>query len=116
MQTVYLHHLKFFSFHGLYEEEKSTGNEFEVNLSVSFDRDKVGDDLSRTVDYVQLFQIVKSNMNTPALLLEGIAESVIATIQSHYPFVQKVNIEIWKMQPPIEQFQGKVGISLTKTF
>jgi hypothetical protein len=30
--------------------------------------------------------------------------------------VHSVKIEIWKLHPPIEKFQGKVGISLLKTF
>ncbi len=116
MQTVHLRDIKFFAFHGVYEEEKLTGNEFEVNLTVEFDRGSVGNDLSRTIDYVLLFEILKTEMNAPRALLETVAESAVAAIYLSYPFVHSVKIEIWKLHPPIEKFQGKVGISLLKTF
>jgi len=116
MQTVHLRDIKFFAFHGVYDEEKFTGNEFEVNLSVVFDQGTVDDDLARTVDYVHLFKILNIEMNQPRTLLETVAEKVIAAIFLSYPFVKSISIDIWKLNPPIEQFDGKVGISLSKTF
>ena len=35
--TVYLNEVRFFAYHGLFEEEQKTGNEFEVNFAVSSD-------------------------------------------------------------------------------
>ena len=34
MITIHLHHLIFFACHGLHEEEKILGNEYEVNAEV----------------------------------------------------------------------------------
>jgi len=34
--TLHLEKLQFFAYHGLYEEEKKLGNEFELNISASF--------------------------------------------------------------------------------
>jgi dihydroneopterin aldolase len=34
--TIELKQLRFLAYHGLYAEERKTGNEFEINLSVSF--------------------------------------------------------------------------------
>ncbi len=112
MQAVHLHQLSFFAFHGLYEEEKLTGNEFEVNVSVFFERKGTDNHLSNTVDYVHLFSIIKEEMNYPRQLLEEVADTIILKIKNAYPFVTSVNIEIWKMNPPMIQFQGKVGVSL----
>ena len=116
MQAVHLRQLKFFSFHGVYEEEKKTGNEFEVNVTVEFEETQTDNSFFPVVDYVQLYSIIQKEMNQPRQLLESVAESIVANVYASYTFVRSIQIEIWKLHPPIEQFQGRVGITLHKTF
>ena len=40
MLTIQLNNLIFHAYHGLYEEEKIIGNDFEVNLEVKFHEQK----------------------------------------------------------------------------
>ena len=115
MLTIHLRELRFFSFHGLFEEEKKTGNEFEVNLSVEIDELPTGDDITNTVDYVRLFELVNKEMKIRRNLLESVAESIVSGILDMSSSVRSVSLEIWKLNPAIEQFQGKVGITLSRT-
>jgi dihydroneopterin aldolase len=55
-------------------------------------------------------------MAMPTPLIEEIAESIIRKIRHEYSFVKEVSISIFKLQPPIENFQGKVGVTLQKKF
>ena len=117
MLTVHLSDLKFFAHHGAFEGEATAGNEFEVHVQVSYEEKKLKlDSLKNVLNYVDLFQLVKKRMAVPTPLLEELAEGMIRKIRHEYSFVKEVSISIFKLQPPIGGFQGKVGITLQKKF
>ena len=117
MTTVELHNLILHGYHGVFEEEKKVMNTFEVNLSVRFDERKSDfNRLEDTISYVDLYKIVRNKTQAPALLLETLCQGIIRKIKQQYPRVTEVTISIFKMQAPIENFQGKVGITMKKKF
>jgi len=117
MLTVHIKDLHFFAYHGIFEGESSTGADFEVQLSVQYDETHISfNNLNNIVDYVDLYAIVKKRMAMPTHLLEELAESIIRKIRHEYSFVLAVSISIFKLQPPIEGFRGKVGVELHKKF
>ena len=116
MLTIHLHNLRFHSFHGLYAEEKKTGNEFEVNLDVSYKEKKKIHTLADTINYESLFQIVQTCMGEPADLLEEAGLKIIQQVHKQFPVAVYVHVSIFKLHAPIGQLQGKTGISLSKKF
>ena len=117
MLTVHLNDLRFFAHHGAYDGEPAVGGEFEVQLLVKYEEKKIKfDNLKNILNYEELYHIVKKRMAMPTPLMEEIAESIIRKIRHEYSFVKEVSISIFKLQPPIENFQGKVGITLQKKF
>ena len=117
MLTVHLNNLQFFARHGIYEGEPEVGGPFEVNLQVLYDeKDTRFDRLSNILNYEELYNIVKTRMALPTLLLEEVAEAVILAIRHDYSFVLEISISIFKLEPPIPNFRGKVGVTLHKKF
>ena len=117
MVTVQLNNLILHGHHGLYEEERKVVNTFEVNLSVAFDEKKSDfDSIEDTVNYEELYKIVKQRMQAHTFLLEKICQGIIRKIKHQYPFVKEVNISVYKLQAPIENLQGKVGVAMRKKF
>lgn len=117
MVTVHLHQLVMHAYHGVYEQEHKTGNNYEINLDVTYkERDQQFENIHDTVSYEDLFSIVKKRMQAPAELLEKVCEGIIRKIKHEYPHVNEVFISIYKLQPPIENLQGKVGVSMRKSF
>ena len=117
MLIVHLSDLRFFAHHGAYAGEFEVGTEFEVNLHVKYEEKKIKfNDLKNILNYEELYHIVKKRMALPTPLLEEVAESIIRKIRHEYSYVKEVNISIFKLHPPIENFQGKVGITLQKKF
>jgi 7,8-dihydroneopterin aldolase/epimerase/oxygenase len=115
MLTVHLADLRFFAYHGVYEGESITGAEYEVCLDVLYEEKKIPfDSLKNIISYTDLYEIVRKRMAVPTPLLEAVAESAIRKIRRKYSFVKEISISIFKLQPPIENFQGKVGITLHK--
>ncbi|MBI5858868.1 MAG: dihydroneopterin aldolase [Sphingobacteriales bacterium] len=115
--SIELNELRFRARHGLYPEEKKTGNEFEVNLTVSF-VPVAGTitDIADTVDYGRLYELVKKEMNKPRHLLETLAMEITEIIHLSFPQIRKIEIAITKLQVPITQFNGTTTVKLEKEF
>ena len=117
MVTVQLHNLIMHGHHGVYKEERELMNTFEVNLDVRYDDKKTDfDKLEDTISYVDLYDIVKQKIQVPVFLLEKICQGIIRKIKHQYPSVKEVSISIYKVYAPIENFEGKVGVTMRKKF
>ena len=117
MITIHLHNLKFYSYHGVHEEEKILGNEYEVNADIQFHEEDVQiHTLSETINYVDLFEIIKNRMKIPTQLLETVVMEIGYSIYEKYNHVTSIDISLKKNHPPIEGIEGTVGVSWHKEF
>lgn len=117
MLCVELLDLSFHAFHGVYPGETKIGNDFLVNLWVTYDDEQLDfTDLSSVINYEQVYDIVKRRMAIPSPLLEEVAHTILMKVRHQYPMVTEMTISIYKLNPPIENFQGRVGVSITRKF
>ena len=117
MLTIQLHNLVFFAHHGIHKEEQLTANAFEVNLDVMYNEKKNKfNSIQDTIDYVSLYEIVKKQMQVITPLMEKVCKEIISKIKKQYPFITEINISIRKLNVPIENFQGSVGVEMRKKF
>jgi 7,8-dihydroneopterin aldolase/epimerase/oxygenase len=114
MLTIHLQQLQFFAYHGLYPNEKAYGNQFELNIDVDIDAAKNINKLSETVDYAELYGIIKKRMQQPTPLLETVAQELADLLLQYSALIKKVSISIQKKSPPIADFTGNVAITFTK--
>lgn len=115
--TVCLNKVRFFAYHGLFEEEQKTGNEFEVNLAVSYDPgNELIDKLAETVNYASLFALLQEEMQKPRELLETFVMEVADSIHTTWPVIKSIDISLSKLNPPIAKFTGNVGVTYSKKF
>jgi 7,8-dihydroneopterin aldolase/epimerase/oxygenase len=104
-------------FHGVSAEEHRLMNTFEVNLDVKFE--EKGSDFDRledTISYSDLYDIVREKMQIPGFLLEKICQGIIQKTREQFPFVREIRVSVYKLRPPIEHFEGKVGVSMHREF
>ena len=112
MLFIHLREVRLFCYHGVFEEEKILGGEFEVDLSVGFEAKTFPvTNLDQTIDYTQLYQLVKDRMATPTPLLETLATEIALEIQQRYSEVAKIFVSIKKLYPPVNNFEGSMGVS-----
>ena len=117
MITVQLHNLHFNSFHGIHEEEKILGNEYLINASVEFHEDKeVITSIHNTINYEDIYNIIKQRMSVPSPLLETIVMEIGNKIHIEFPQVRSINISLKKMYPPIEGIQGAACVNWQRQF
>lgn len=117
MITIHLHNLLFFSYHGIHEEEKILGNEYEVNADVII-HEEVSEvtSIHQTINYEEVYEIIKQRMNVPAPLLETIVTDIGNMLCETYKNIRSITIQLKKLHPPIEGFQGTAGVTLHKDF
>jgi len=112
--VIELKDLRFHSKHGLYEEETATGGEFLLNVNVHFTPEHLPAlSLDDTINYVDIYQLISNKMNVAESLLEKLAFSIGEDILALDNKITTVDIELFKLHPPIIQFNGKVGVKLT---
>jgi dihydroneopterin aldolase len=117
MLSVHLYDLRFYAFHGLYEGEELIGNDFQLNLTVSYDDDRLKtDDLRSLINYEELYEIVRKRMAIRSELLEEVAEAIIIKVRHQYSMAREISISLFKLNAPLANFQGKVGITITRSF
>ena len=116
MFSIQLHQLQFFAHHGLYEAEKINGNNFEVDVDIDLIEMEPVHALSQTVDYVAVYEIIRTRMQQPTQLLETVAQDLAHKIHSYDQRVKQIRIKIKKLNPPIQHFNGAVSVSFTKTY
>jgi dihydroneopterin aldolase len=111
---IHLNNVKLFCYHGLDEGEEVLGGEFEVNLTATYIPNKIPvTDLSQTLDYTILLSMVQQRMSQPTSLLETLATEIASEIIAKFSTVTAVTISIFKLHPPITNFEGTVGVTFT---
>ena len=113
MLSIHLHNLHFRAYHGLYEHEKISGNDFEVNVEAKYLPSQKINSLEQTVNYEKVFRLIESRMQIATPLLETIVMEIAQQILERFALVEEVFVSIKKLNPPIEGMKGSVGISYT---
>lgn len=115
--TIQLENVRFFAAHGLYKEEAQLGNEFEIDVSITYKAPKnIVGNIEETVDYVKVYKLIEAIMQQQQALLETCAMLITDHIHQQFPFVKQVSITIRKIHAPITNFAGRVGVTYSKRF
>lgn len=116
MISIHLDNLKFYAFHGIHDEEKILGNEYELSAEIQFHENSEIHSIHQTINYVDVYDIIKKRMIIPSPLLETIIMDIGNMIKEKYNEVRSISIYLKKLHPPIEGIQGSVGVSWHKEF
>jgi dihydroneopterin aldolase len=100
---IRLNGLSFYGYHGVTAAEKETGRLFEVDCEVEVDLADAGqtDSLTDTIDYEQIYNVIKDIVEGKAFsLLEGLAKEIAGRILEQFP-IYRITLKVRKMNPPI---------------
>lgn len=103
MGSIKLKNIRIFAYHGCLEEEGKIGSDYRVDLKVigNLSNAAVSDELEHTIDYVALHRIVQEEMAIRSKLLETVADRIIQRILEEQLIVEKVIVDVSKINPPI---------------
>jgi dihydroneopterin aldolase len=111
MLTIQLDAVKFYAYHGIFEEEKTLGSNYVVDVKIQINTNKqIIGSISETIDYALVFDMLQKRMQIPTPLLETIATDFCHTVLNKFQLAISIDFSIKKMNPPIEKFIGNVGV------
>ena len=117
MITIHLHKILFYSYHGVHDEEKILGKEYELSADVQFhEEQEVIYSIHQTINYVDIYQIIQQRMSVPSPLLETIIMDIGISIKKKYDKVRSISIHLKKVHPPVSGIQGSVAVRWEKEF
>ena len=112
MGLITVEGMRVFGYHGHLPEEAVLGGHFIVSVWVTTDTSEVEktDDLNDTLDYVKIIEIVKEQMAIRSNMIEHPAKRIVDAILP-LDKVQKVKVEVEKIQPPIDAAFDKISVT-----
>lgn len=118
MDKILFHKMEFYGYHGVYPEENKLGQRFFVDLELALDLSPAGqsDDLSKTVDYAEVYQLVQTEVEgEPCALIETLAEGIAGKLLATFSLLEEVRIRITKPDPPIPGHYQSVGVEIRRS-
>jgi dihydroneopterin aldolase len=113
MQII-LNDILLHGFHGVHPLEKKVGTAFRIDIQIDLDPSVSVQNLSDTVDYAEVFTLLKKEFQVAEDLLEVLTERIISSIALLSSNITTIDISIVKTNAPIAGFQGEVGVRLKK--
>ena len=114
---IYLRNVRFHAFHGVLPQEGIVGNDYLVNLVLDYDFSSAmeTDDLQGTLNYAEVYQKVREAMAVPSKLLEHVAGRIAHRLFSDFPEIQKLQLSITKVNPPMGADSDGAGVEVVLT-
>lgn len=112
--TIVLKGMEFYAYHGCFAEEKIVGTNFLVDLYLNLDTSKAqkSDRVEDTINYVDVYALVKKEMQISSNLIENLAARIRDSILATYPQIESLKMELTKLNPPIGELINGVSIIL----
>lgn len=114
MATIAINGIRFYAHHGCFEQERTIGTHFVVDLTFHTDTSvaEVSDNIADTVSYLDVYQMVKSEMGQPSHLLEHVARRIGDAVLRQFADVQDVRVKVYKLAPPLGGQMDSVSVEL----
>jgi len=114
---VYLRNVRFHAFHGVLEQERIVGNDYLVSVVLDYDFSSAleTDDLRGTINYAEIYEVVRREMEQPSKLLEHVAGRIGKRLLEAFPAIQKIQLSITKVNPPMGADSDGAGVEVVLT-
>ena len=100
---IFLDDMHFYAYHGVMEQERRVGGEYGVALVVEADLTQAiaTDDVADTVNYAELYELVKREMAVPSKLLEHVAGRIGQSAMDKFDRITALTVRVTKLNPPM---------------
>jgi len=114
MSVISIEGMEFYAYHGCFSEEQLIGTWFVVDLFLETDttQAEASDNLHDTVNYLEVYQVVKREMEINSKLLEHVGRRILDAVGSNFPQVTHARVKVRKMNPPLGGKMDFVSLTL----
>jgi dihydroneopterin aldolase len=117
MDKLEINGIRCYGYTGFFSEEQTLGQWFEVDLTFWLDLSTAGqsDRLQDTLDYRRVVGTVKTIVQQSKFaLIEKLIETIALNILETEP-INKVQVRLIKVAPPIPDFSGSIKLEITRS-
>jgi dihydroneopterin aldolase len=106
--------LQFYSHHGYYKEEQVLGGKYVVDIYMKVDLSEASasDQLNKTINYEQIYQITKAEMEKHSKLIEHVCKRILDAIKSKFDNIDYIKVRVSKHNPPLKGNVERVFVEL----
>jgi len=109
--------IKSFGYHGVLESEMVTGQDFYVDvvLEVDLTRASITDDVSDTINYAEVTDLVVAEITGDRVsLIEKLAGNIADRIKATYPQAATVSVTVHKPQAPVHAQVKDISVTINR--
>lgn len=117
-QWIELKNISFYAHHGVFEQERVVGNTFTVDLKLGVDiyQAMLSDNLEDTLNYAQIYEVIKQEMSIPSKLLERVAGRILFALKDAFPSITSIELKLAKVNPPFVAELDHVAVIVEHSF
>lgn len=111
---VHIDGIRLHARHGVLPQEQLTGNDYIINVRASYDisRAMQTDDVADTLNYAEVYNIIKEEMSVPSKLIEHVAGRIADRLMDSYSQISSVMLRITKCNPPMGADCDGAGVEI----
>lgn len=111
---IFLKEIRCYAYHGVAPQENLIGNEYVIDLKLKVDISRASrtDDVTDTVSYADVLELVKVEMNIPSKLLEHVGGRIAEKLFEAFPAIEEIELRLSKRNPPMGADIDVAGIEL----
>ena len=113
---IVLHDMRFEGRHGVHEREQREDQSFAVDVELLLNLQPAGfdDDLAKTVDYGEVFEICRAIVESTSFrLIEALAEALAQEILATFSIAEVV-VRVRKLRPPVDGTLGWASVEIRR--
>ena len=117
MDKIFLCGMTFAAAHGVLPHEKEMRQRFVVDAELLLDLHAAGvhDSLAETVNYAEVYEIVRKTIEGETKkLIESLAEDIADRVLAAFSMIRSARITVHKPAAPIPGIFSDVGVSITR--
>ena len=114
---IFLNDLRFYAHHGVTPQEQKVGGWYTVSLQLSCLNEQAteSDRLDQTVDYSQVFNAVRDEMQHPSSLIEHVCGRICNRLLRDFRLIDSITVTVTKQNPPMGADCAGCGVQLTRS-
>ena len=95
--------IKLHAFHGCLPEEEKIGGDYVINVGFDTDFTQAAktDDLTKTIDYCEVYEICKEQMAIRSKLIEQVGMRIFNVLKERFPQATRIDLKLIKLLPPV---------------
>ncbi len=111
---ISLRDVHLYAHHGVMPQENEVGAWFtiDIDLTIKDHACTITDNISGTVSYADIYDIIRIEMNKPSALLENVCNRICSIIYSTFEQVTAIEITLYKDTPPMGGDRLKASVTL----